>query len=257
MVGVKNRGAFADPVVEDEFEWADSRISSIFLVEHNEDGTHRVPDPALAIVPLGGCIPYTLPAAAVPRGWLLADGTAVSRITYKTYFDAVGTTYGAGDGSLTFNVPDLRQKFPLGKAASGTGATLGETGGAIDHTHSVGSHTHSISSDGGHDHGGTSTTGDHAHSGPSHTHTFSTGTGATQVGEGALPDTSFAAPDHTHSGTTDSAGSGNTGTAGSHSHSISSGGSHTHGGSTGSAGGTSGTGNSPYLALNFIIYVGV
>jgi hypothetical protein len=75
-------------------------------------------------------------AAAAPTGWLLCDGSAVSRATYAALFAVVGEVYGAGDGSTTFNLPDLRQRFPLGKAASGTGNALGATGGAIDHTHS-------------------------------------------------------------------------------------------------------------------------
>lgn len=76
-----------------------------------------------------------------PTGWLLCNGSAVSRSTYAGLFAAIGTAYGTGDGSTTFNVPDMRQRFPLGKANSGTGATLGGTGGAIDHTHPLDSAT--------------------------------------------------------------------------------------------------------------------
>jgi microcystin-dependent protein len=61
----------------------------------------------------------------------------VSRSTYAALFAAIGIAYGAGNGTTTFNLPDLRQRFPLGKAASGTGATLGGTGGAIDHIHNL------------------------------------------------------------------------------------------------------------------------
>lgn len=73
-----------------------------------------------------------------PTGWHLCDGSAISRTTFATLFAAIGTTYGVGDGSTTFNVPDLRQRFPLGKATSGTGATLGGTGGTVDHVHDLG-----------------------------------------------------------------------------------------------------------------------
>lgn len=84
--------------------------------------------------------------ATAPAGWLLLNGSAVSRSEYASLFAICGTAYGAGDGSTTFNLPDLRQRFPLGKAASGTGATLGATGGAIDHTHGLSiNHTHPIS----------------------------------------------------------------------------------------------------------------
>lgn len=82
--------------------------------------------------------------SSAPRGHLLCDGSAVSRTTYVDLFAIVGTNYGSGDGSSTFNLPDYRQRMPLGKAASGTGATLGETGGAINHTHSVPKHYHGM-----------------------------------------------------------------------------------------------------------------
>lgn len=75
--------------------------------------------------------------ATPPAGWLVCDGSAVSRTGYADLFALFGTTFGVGDGSTTFNLPDLRGRFPLGKAASGTGSTLGGTGGAIDHTHTV------------------------------------------------------------------------------------------------------------------------
>lgn len=74
-------------------------------------------------------------AASAPTGWLLCDGSAISRTIYSGLFGVISTTYGMGDGSNTFNVPDFRQKFALGKASSGTGSTLGATGGNIDHVH--------------------------------------------------------------------------------------------------------------------------
>lgn len=75
--------------------------------------------------------------ATAPTGWLLCDGAAVSRSTYADLFAAIGTAYGVGDGATTFGLPDFRQRFPLGKATSGTGATLGGTGGTIDHVHDL------------------------------------------------------------------------------------------------------------------------
>ena len=65
--------------------------------------------------------------ATAPAGYLLCDGSAVSRTTYADLFAVVGTTYGTGDNSTTFNVPDLQGKFPQGK--SGT-TNLATTGGA-------------------------------------------------------------------------------------------------------------------------------
>ena len=55
-------------------------------------------------------------------GWLICNGAAVSRTTYATLFAVIGTTYGAGDGSTTFNLPDLRGRTPIG-AGQGTGLT--------------------------------------------------------------------------------------------------------------------------------------
>ena len=65
--------------------------------------------------------------ATAPAGYLLCDGSAVSRTTYADLFAVISTTYGAGDSSTTFNVPDLQGKFPQGK--SGT-TNLATTGGA-------------------------------------------------------------------------------------------------------------------------------
>lgn len=69
--------------------------------------------------------------SVVPSGWLLCDGSAVSRSTYAALYAAISTTYGAGDGSTTFNVPDMRGRVPLGVGigtgggSSGTGAPAG------------------------------------------------------------------------------------------------------------------------------------
>lgn len=91
--------------------------------------------PAYDPLPAGVTLPYG--GTTAPSGYLLCDGSAVSRTTYAGLFAILSTTYGVGDGSTTFNLPDLRQRFPMGKAASGTGSTLGGTGGTIDHTHTV------------------------------------------------------------------------------------------------------------------------
>ncbi|MBP2654263.1 MAG: hypothetical protein H6Q73_1832 [Firmicutes bacterium] len=66
-----------------------------------------------------------------PTGYLLCDGSAVSRTTYADLYEVIGTSYGTGDDSTTFNLPDLQDKFPLGKGT--TYSTLGATGGEITH----------------------------------------------------------------------------------------------------------------------------
>lgn len=72
-------------------------------------------------------------AGTVPSGWLLCDGSAVSRTTYAVLFAAISTTWGVGDGSTTFNVPDLRRRTLVGVGGASTGTlgnTVGSTGGA-------------------------------------------------------------------------------------------------------------------------------
>jgi microcystin-dependent protein len=78
--------------------------------------------------------------SSVPSGYLECNGSAVSRATYSGLFAVIGTTYGAGNGSTTFNLPDLRDNVPVGK--SGT-KSLGSTGGAntVTSTGNVGGST--------------------------------------------------------------------------------------------------------------------
>lgn len=97
-------------------------------------------DISLPLMPIGSGILWFTNTA--PSGWLLCQGQSLLRTDYPALFAVIGTTYGAVDGTH-FTLPDLRQRFPLGKAASGTGNTLGATGGAIDHTHTI-THTHTI-----------------------------------------------------------------------------------------------------------------
>lgn len=98
--------------------------------------------------------------STAPSGWLLCYGQAVSRTTYADLFSALGTTYGTGDGSTTFNLPDLRGRTIAGQDDMGgtsanrltnqtgglNGDTLGATGGSETHTLTeaqMPSHTHS------------------------------------------------------------------------------------------------------------------
>jgi len=87
------------------------------------------------IFPSGVIMHYA--GASAPTNWLICDGTAVSRSTFAALFTIIGTTYGAGDGSTTFNLPDMRGKIAVGKHTSGTFTTLGQTGGEENHTLSV------------------------------------------------------------------------------------------------------------------------
>lgn len=80
------------------------------------------------IVPTGSILAYA--KGANPDGWLLCDGSAVSRTTYAALFAVIGTTYGTGDGSTTFNLPNL-----AGRTVVGTNSTytLAKTGGEATH----------------------------------------------------------------------------------------------------------------------------
>ena len=78
--------------------------------------------------------------------WMFCRGQAISRTDYATLFSVIGTTYGSGDGSTTFNLPDLRERFSLGLNSSGGFSTLGATGGSSNHTHIVKGHKHGIGS---------------------------------------------------------------------------------------------------------------
>lgn len=62
--------------------------------------------------PVGIVLPYG--GSAAPAGWFLCDGATYSRTTYSALFAVLGTSYGAGDGSTTFGVPDLRGRVPVG-----------------------------------------------------------------------------------------------------------------------------------------------
>lgn len=76
------------------------------------------------------------PTGTAPTDWLLCDGTAVSRTTYSTLFVLFGTTFGAGNGSTTFNLPNYKNRMPYGADT----VAIGATGGSADSI--VVSHTH-------------------------------------------------------------------------------------------------------------------
>jgi len=77
-------------------------------------------------------------ATNAPSGWLLCNGSAVSRTTYSNLFSVIGTTYGVGDGSTTFNVPDMRGVFP--KGAGTTSRAAGKDANGNFYSASLGSY---------------------------------------------------------------------------------------------------------------------
>lgn len=129
-----------------------------------------------------------------PDSWLFCNGSAVDRQEYADLFAAIGTSYGSGNGTTTFNVPDLQQRFPLG---SGSPSGVGSTGGSNTHAHTVTAaetstaHAHTFS-----DNASTSTTGSHSHS-----------VSVDDGGSGSTSNNGF----HSHGSTMNNAGAGNTG----------------------------------------------
>lgn len=81
-----------------------------------------------AIVPIGAVLPFY--GSRPPKNWLLCYGQEVSRTEYKALFDVIGTSAGGGNGSTTFNIPDLKGKVIYGQGSTDalvTGSTVGET----------------------------------------------------------------------------------------------------------------------------------
>jgi microcystin-dependent protein len=134
------------------------------------------------LVPTGTVLPFA--GASAPAGWVLADGSAISRTTFSALFAAIGTQFGTGDGSTTFNVPDMRGRVAVGQSAAADasvqtrGASEGAAVGARRpwHTHTIASHSHSVPA---HFHGkGTlaASGGSHGHTDTGHAHSASTDT---------------------------------------------------------------------------------
>ena len=97
-------------------------------------------------LPVGSIVAYS--STTIPTNWLLCDGRAISRTEYALLFSIIGTAFGVGDGSTTFNLPNLKGRVPVGVDSSQTEFdTLGETGGEKTHTLTVDempSHNHQV-----------------------------------------------------------------------------------------------------------------
>jgi microcystin-dependent protein len=113
--------------------------------------------------PIGSITAYTL--AVSPPGWLICDGAAVSRLTYASLFAVIGTTFGTGDTTTTFNLPNYQGAFLRGTGTNGTysGPSLNAS-----QTHATQTHAHtasSVVSDPGHVHSQTTVNDDYNGSG--------------------------------------------------------------------------------------------
>ena len=157
------------------YTWTGAQWERFLVIAQSGGGSNP-------LTPVGMVNAYA--GGSAPDGWLFCNGQPVSRSAYPDLFAAIGTTYGAGDGVNTFNLPDLRGRTVLG-AGAGSGLTnrpLGQSGGAETHTLSVaqmpshnhggGVHNHSASSGsaGSHNHSAsTGNAGNHGHSGSTNT----------------------------------------------------------------------------------------
>lgn len=94
-----------------------------------------IDDLVKTIMPIGSGMDYY--GSVAPKNYMFADGSAISRTRYAELFKIIGITYGAGDGSTTFNLPDKRTRVTVMKD-NGTFNTLGKTGGAETHQHKYG-----------------------------------------------------------------------------------------------------------------------
>jgi microcystin-dependent protein len=192
--------------------------------------------------PSGSVIAYA--GSSAPSGWLMCDGSAVSRAVYAALFAVVGTTYGAGDGSTTFNLPNLVNRFSVG--AGGTYALASTGGNTSVTTSTAGSHNHTGLT------GSTTLTTaqipahNHSVTDPGHVHAIRTG-GDSGYGGGVNSGVDLLAPFSFRGENSASSSTGisiqNTGGGSGHNHSISTDGAHTHTAAT----------VPPYLALNYII----
>ena len=146
-------------------------VNGNFTYDSSIPGWRKTPENA-ASLPAGTIVQW--PGATAPANWLLCQGQAVSRTTYASLFAAIGVQYGAGDGTTTFNLPNLKGKVAVGLDSSQTEFdTLGETGGAKTHTLSISempSHTHIQNS--------------HTHIQDAHNHTQNPHNHSTNTGEG-------------------------------------------------------------------------
>ncbi|MDI6756685.1 MAG: tail fiber protein [Endomicrobiia bacterium] len=105
-------------------------------------------------LPVGTILMWGGTQASIPGGWLLCDGSAISRTTYARLFAAISTVHGVGDGVTTFQLPNLRDRFIVG---AGSSYTVGNTGGANTVTLSLSeipshNHTGTTGTDGAHTH---------------------------------------------------------------------------------------------------------
>lgn len=190
------------------------------------------------IVPAGSLMMW--PTGTAPSGYLLCTGTAVSRTTYAALFAIIGTTFGAGDGSTTFNVPNYTNRMPYGTTVGATGGSADAT--LVSHSHTFSGSTGTMSANAVHNH----TVNDPGHAHQQQAYASDSQAGNQGIPRGGREDVAYGATNPPTVG----AGTGiylsNTNTD------------HTHGysGTTSTQGNSATNANlPPYLGINFIIKI--
>lgn len=198
-----------------------------------------------------GCV-IQFAGSTAPSGWLFCDGSAISRTTYANLFSTIGILYGAGDNVNTFNLPDLRDRVPIGKSSTKVLATTGGSS-TLTPSGSISIAGTSLTTDQlpAHNHGVNDSGHVHSVSDPSHRHYIS---GGLRYSQG------YAAGDNVNislggesAGWTDYASTGISIAAGGTGISIQNNGSGTTHNHSASFTGTSVSSLPPYIVLNYII----
>jgi len=237
-------------VIGDEVDAGGARVTNVADATGSNDAvTYGQMTALLTGIPIGCVLPFagqTLPSS----DWLFCYGQAISRTTYADLFDAIGTIHGAGNGSTTFNLPDLRGRVVAGQDDMGgssanrltgfaggvNGDTLGASGGDEKHvltTAQLSTHTHA------------GTTG----AGGAHTHFIAnadtvSGAAVTAATQAAFERNSGSSADYTLQGSATNATLGKTSTSATHTHTL----------TTAAAGSDEAHNNvQPTLVLNYII----
>ena len=120
-------------------------LGNVFDIGTPTNGSVGLPQlsPTVGVILTGSIVMYG--STTIPTGYLECNAQAVSRTTYANLFAVIGTTFGVGDGSTTFNLPDLRDNFPVGVSGTKALATKAGSNTATLATTNLASHSHGVS----------------------------------------------------------------------------------------------------------------
>lgn len=132
LFNLEERQAVLDSLDQDVRDLRDSLDTLLADMDTGAPVTPAVSDSPVGVIQAFG-------SDTAPMGWLICDGSAVSRTGYAALFAVIGTTWGVGDGSTTFNLPDGQGRFFIGEdgVTYSVGNTGGSTSASLAHTHDV------------------------------------------------------------------------------------------------------------------------